>query len=628
MPESPLSYLLSAHTSPARMAVDTPDIEALRRRKREEEAFLAQDPFRVPPIADPTDVKLADAVAEGGAAMSEDLGADQETASQLGQVFSAVTQLHPAVALTTPIVDAASDKDPQSIWMATQSGLNAVNPLAKLQKLGKAMTPDITPKAPVTPEPEQLPLPLETPPPHFDPSTAVDFTKTNVDPETGYLYHATNVPNAQDIAETGHVNVFAPDYGTDQDMWPDASTENRSYWTQGGGKTASSFAPEGGQPVLLRTKQTPSFKRESGTGDWYTTEPVTEVEYLTPNGWRRLGAPEKTLSDTLAGAVAEPPPPAAAPAGVDPPTAPQMYHPVSKIKLRQPFAELTSTTAEGPGLLPMKEFSFEDAPMGSIFTPLLGDRTQGGKLLTSVNDLKFENPVELQAGGDFLRRAHNPDDAFWASDKGVITTYADLFRELQKSGDPLYATHVAMGSRSGDYSAQTTKALLEMIKHYPLSEEAKQAIDTGMRTPWGAGKKPIPATPTGQVSITSPTNISRVPAVRGPSSRNSWIPQKSLISAAPMSARLAKLSPTPSCSTHHRSAPATASPGSGQRRSSRSMTRQCRTSTTPRSWRPRAAPSKAASSRSRGWCSGRIGSDSRSPASMLPSCSARSRPSR
>jgi hypothetical protein len=135
---------------------------------------------------------------------------------------------------------------------------------------------------------KQLELPLPVPPPRFDPRTVVsNFDR--LPGEIGYVYHATNVPNAAEIAQSGRVNTFPPDYGTEQSMWPDRGIENRSYWTQGGGG-ASIFAPEGGPPVLLRTKQTPQFRRESGTGDFFTREPVQGPEYFSSEGWRRLGS--------------------------------------------------------------------------------------------------------------------------------------------------------------------------------------------------------------------------------------------------------------------------------------------------------------------------------------------------
>ena len=101
----------------------------------------------------------------------------------------------------------------------------------------------------------------------------------------------------------------------------------------------------------------------------------------------------------------------------------------------------------------MQEFNFEDVPEGSHFVSLFGDRTMGGRKLTGVNEMQFENPVDLQGGSDFLRRQRNPEDAFWASDKGPITGYQNRIRPLQETGKPVYGVTTAMASRAGDYSS-------------------------------------------------------------------------------------------------------------------------------------------------------------------------------
>jgi hypothetical protein len=109
--------------------------------------------------------------------------------------------------------------------------------------------------------------------------------------DVNYVYHATNIYGLYDILESGFIDVFPPDHGTDQDEWPDGSTDNRAYFS----KNASvvwSFAPEDGQPVIIRVPEAEgSFKKERGTGDMYTTQPVPadKSEYLSKdNNWYPL----------------------------------------------------------------------------------------------------------------------------------------------------------------------------------------------------------------------------------------------------------------------------------------------------------------------------------------------------
>lgn len=111
---------------------------------------------------------------------------------------------------------------------------------------------------------------LDAPLPHDE------WRNLPADPE--YFYHATNVENVDTIAD-GELETHDPLYGTDQEEWPDGSTQARSYFTDKP-STAWQFAPEEGRPVLLRVRRDAVlFKRES-TGDYYTTKKIP-AEKLT-----------------------------------------------------------------------------------------------------------------------------------------------------------------------------------------------------------------------------------------------------------------------------------------------------------------------------------------------------------
>jgi hypothetical protein len=101
--------------------------------------------------------------------------------------------------------------------------------------------------------------------------------------EAGYIYHATNVERAAQIADEGVV-THKPNEFTDQSEWPDGAVNKRSYWSEKAG-IVWQFAPEEGAAVVLRTRQETQFKRES-TGDIYTTKPVAPeaVEILGTDG--------------------------------------------------------------------------------------------------------------------------------------------------------------------------------------------------------------------------------------------------------------------------------------------------------------------------------------------------------
>lgn len=108
--------------------------------------------------------------------------------------------------------------------------------------------------------------------------------------EPGYVYHASNAERVHDIAASGSLKTFRPNYGTEQDAWPDGKVERRSYWSKNAGIVAD-FAPEDGHAVVLRVKRTDAFRDES-TGDVYATKPVKigDIEILTEDGWKPLKA--------------------------------------------------------------------------------------------------------------------------------------------------------------------------------------------------------------------------------------------------------------------------------------------------------------------------------------------------
>ena len=102
----------------------------------------------------------------------------------------------------------------------------------------------------------------------------------NIPSEEGYLYHATNHDRARDIAESG-LDTHKPSYGTDQEAWPDGSTDKRSYFTKQADH-AWQFSPEEGKPALLRMKQDPAIHSRESTGDFYSKKkiPANKIEVL------------------------------------------------------------------------------------------------------------------------------------------------------------------------------------------------------------------------------------------------------------------------------------------------------------------------------------------------------------
>ena len=110
-----------------------------------------------------------------------------------------------------------------------------------------------------------------------------------------YYYHATLMSIAFEILEEGKLKPHKPNYGTEQDFWPDGSAEKRSYF----GLTPKSVEPfyPDGKPLLLRVRRDQfSFKKENGTPDIYFTKsiPAKNLEFLKDGKWYKL----ENLEDT------------------------------------------------------------------------------------------------------------------------------------------------------------------------------------------------------------------------------------------------------------------------------------------------------------------------------------------
>jgi hypothetical protein len=112
----------------------------------------------------------------------------------------------------------------------------------------------------------------------------------NLSSEEGYAYHATNEERAREIAESGGMQTHKPWEHTEQNAWPDGSTEKRIYFTPKA-SSAWQFAPEDGKSVLLRVKQDAAKLKAEGTGDLYSQKPIhhKNVEILGDDKqWHRI----------------------------------------------------------------------------------------------------------------------------------------------------------------------------------------------------------------------------------------------------------------------------------------------------------------------------------------------------
>jgi hypothetical protein len=86
--------------------------------------------------------------------------------------------------------------------------------------------------------------------------------------DPSYVYHATSAERAVEIAHDGMLYAHEPhEHTDDQRAWPDGSVEKRVYF--GETTNLSHFAPEEGEPVILRMPRPAGIRRDGRTPDLY-----------------------------------------------------------------------------------------------------------------------------------------------------------------------------------------------------------------------------------------------------------------------------------------------------------------------------------------------------------------------
>jgi len=109
----------------------------------------------------------------------------------------------------------------------------------------------------------------------------------------------------------------------------------------------------------------------------------------------------------------------------------------------------------------IEERGTQDAPRISLadlegrpFVTTMSDRTQAGGLLTGINDVALDRPINLQGGQGFM--FENPGMT-WASAPGVVT---QIMRAARETGEnPLYMPF-RMAPTGGDFATMTGETML------------------------------------------------------------------------------------------------------------------------------------------------------------------------
>lgn len=147
-----------------------------------------------------------------------------------------------------------------------------------------------------------------------------------------------------------------------------------------------------------------------------------------------------------------------------------------RVKEQEKLRQLTPVV-ESRGTVNPPEISLADLE-GRPFITSMSDRTAAGGLLTGINDVKFNAPVNLQGGQDFM--FENPG-MVWASGKAPTRQIKKLAEEIKAitGQNPLYIPW-RMAPSGGDFATMTGETMLAYADA-ALGKKAKRQMDAEIK---------------------------------------------------------------------------------------------------------------------------------------------------
>ena len=141
--------------------------------------------------------------------------------------------------------------------------------------------------------------------------------------------------------------------------------------------------------------------------------------------------------------------------------------PISEMKMDlQPIANL-----------PPKIIASPEKMQGGAIVPFVGDRSAAGQNLLGVGDVKFQTPVPLEGGYDFMRM-QSPTGSIWASEYGAAKSLQNAIDEAARVGKgDVFGVYSAMGPESMNFNTMMSDALLEQMKAGKISKKNIAAFD-------------------------------------------------------------------------------------------------------------------------------------------------------
>ena len=157
------------------------------------------------------------------------------------------------------------------------------------------------------------------------------------------------------------------------------------------------------------------------------------------------------------------------------------WHPIgASKKLPIPISQMTAEREPVRGLIDRVVVDPQKMQGGAIF-PFAGDRSIAGQNLLGIGGNRFENPVYLEGGYDFMR-THSPEGTVWASNQSAAQALQNRVDLAHKNfGGDVYGVYSAMGPLSMDYNVMMADALFEQMKNSGITKKAMNEFDKELK---------------------------------------------------------------------------------------------------------------------------------------------------
>lgn len=157
------------------------------------------------------------------------------------------------------------------------------------------------------------------------------------------------------------------------------------------------------------------------------------------------------------------------------------WHPIGAgKKLPIPISQMSVEREPVRGLLDPITANPESMYGGAII-PLTGDRSIAGQNLLGIGGRRFETPVYLEGGYDFMR-THSPEGTVWASEAGRSRAIQNrIDKAAQNFGGNVFGVYSAMGPESMNFNVMMADSLLEQMKVGKLTKKSINEFDKEVR---------------------------------------------------------------------------------------------------------------------------------------------------